>query len=128
MGERGSPLAADGELSGGGPARRRRAGIGWGLVWLCQMAAVRARSRCRTRAATPAGVRAPWRGRPSWALRVWLIDSMIWRSVDDVELATSGWVYRHNHCLHSHLTDTPAEEFEEPSAARQADRALVGNE
>ena len=43
------------------------------VVSLCQIAAVRARMRCRTRAQTPAGLRAPCRSRSSWALSVWLI-------------------------------------------------------
>ena len=52
-----------------------------------------------------------------------------WRSVDDVELATLGWVHWHNtQRLHSHLGDTPPAEFEEAYAARQADCALVGNQ
>ena len=52
-----------------------------------------------------------------------------WRSVDDVELATLGWVHWHNtQRLHSHLGDTPPAEFEEAYAARQADHALVGNQ
>ncbi len=71
-------------------------GPGRWVVWLCQMAAVRARSRCRTRAMTPAGVRPPWRWGPSWALRVWKTDSMIWRGgragADAVPRSTgSGW-------------------------------------
>ena len=32
------------------------------------------------RAQTPAGLRPPCRSRSSWALRVWLNDSMIWRN------------------------------------------------
>ena len=59
---------------------RDRAGPGCCVVWLCQMAAVRARSRCSIRAATPGRVRPPWRWGPSWVLGVWLMDSMIWRS------------------------------------------------
>ena len=52
-----------------------------------------------------------------------------WRNVDDVELATLGWVHWHNtQRLHSHLGDTPPAEFEEAYAARQADHALVGNQ
>ena len=52
-----------------------------------------------------------------------------WRSVDDVELATLGWVHWHNtQRLHSHLGDTPPAEFEEAYSARQADHALVGNQ
>ena len=49
-------------------------------MWsLCQIAAVRARMRCRTRTITPAGVCPPCRSRSSWLLKVWLIDSMVWR-------------------------------------------------
>ena len=52
-----------------------------------------------------------------------------WRSVDDVELATLGWVHWHNtQRLHSHLGDTPPAEFEEAYSAQQADHALVGNQ
>ena len=52
-----------------------------------------------------------------------------WRSVDDVELATLGWVHWHNtQRLHSHLGDIPPAEFEEAYAAQQADCALVGNQ
>ena len=52
-----------------------------------------------------------------------------WRNVDDVELATLGWVHWHNtQRLHSHLGDIPPAEFEEAYAGRQADHALVGNQ
>ena len=52
-----------------------------------------------------------------------------WRNVDDVELATLGWVHWHNtQHLHSHLGDTPPAEIEEAYAGRQADHALVGNQ
>ena len=52
-----------------------------------------------------------------------------WRNVDDVELATLGWVHWHNtQRLHSHLGDTPPAEFEEAYSAQQADCALVGNQ
>ena len=52
-----------------------------------------------------------------------------WRSVDDVELATLGWVHWHNtQRLHSHLGDLPPAEFEEAYAGRQPDCALVGNQ
>ena len=52
-----------------------------------------------------------------------------WRSVDDVELATLGWVHWHNtQLLHSHLGDIPPAEFEDAYSARQADCALVGNQ
>ena len=53
---------------------------GWPVVSLCQMAAVRARRRCRTRTVTPPGVWPPWRSRSSWPLKVSLTDSMTWRS------------------------------------------------
>jgi uncharacterized protein DUF6444/transposase IS66-like protein len=43
---------------------------------LCQMAAVRAKMRART----PSSVRPPYPSRSSCALRVWLTDSMTWRS------------------------------------------------
>lgn len=46
------------------------------MRWLCQMAVVRARMRWATRAVTPLAVRAPWRSRPSWSLRVSKTDSM----------------------------------------------------
>ena len=52
-----------------------------------------------------------------------------WRNVDDVELATLGWVHWHNHQrLHTYLGDTPPADFEEAYAARQPDHALVGNQ
>ena len=52
-----------------------------------------------------------------------------WRSVDDVELATLGWVHWYNtQRLHGHLGDIPPAEFEEAYSARQADHALVGNQ
>ena len=65
-----------------GVSGRRRSGIavGWPVLWLCQIAAVRARRRCRTRTATPVVVRPPWRSRSSWPLKVSLTDSMICRS------------------------------------------------
>ena len=53
---------------------------GWPVWLLCQMAAVRARTRWTTRAITPPGVWPPWRSRSSWPLKVSLTDSMIWRS------------------------------------------------
>jgi putative transposase len=50
-----------------------------------------------------------------------------WRTVDDVELATLGWVHWHNHQrLHGYLDDLPPHEFEEAFyAAQQGDQALV---
>ena len=47
---------------------------------MCQIAAVSASKRCRTRAMTPGLVRPPCRSRSSWVLRVLLTDSMIWRN------------------------------------------------
>jgi hypothetical protein len=48
-------------------------------VWsLWQIAAARARMRYRMRTITPPEVWAPWRSRSTWALKVWLIDSMVW--------------------------------------------------
>ena len=52
-----------------------------------------------------------------------------WNSVEDVELATLGWVHWHNHQrLHSYLGDIPPTEFEAAYAARQPDRSTVGNQ
>src|SRR5690242_9084489 len=52
----------------------------WPAWSLCQMAAVRARIRYRSRARMPSSVRPPCPSSSSWALRVWLTDSMTWRS------------------------------------------------
>ena len=51
-----------------------------------------------------------------------------WRSVEDVELATLGWVHWHNtERLHGYLGDVPPTEFEAAFyAAQQADPAGVG--
>lgn len=50
-----------------------------------------------------------------------------WRTVEDVELATLGWVHWHNHDrLHGYLGDVPPAEFEAAYAAQQADQELVG--
>ncbi len=50
-----------------------------------------------------------------------------WRTVDDVELATLGWVHWHNHQrLHGYLDDLPPTEFEGRFyASQQGDKALV---
>jgi putative transposase len=50
-----------------------------------------------------------------------------WKTVDDVELATLGWVHWHNtQRLHGYLGDLPPAEFEERFyAARQGDQALA---
>ena len=50
-----------------------------------------------------------------------------WRTVEDVELATLGWVHWHNNDrLHGYLDDVPPVEFEAAYAAQQADQQLVG--
>jgi putative transposase len=50
-----------------------------------------------------------------------------WRTVEDVELATLGWVHWHNNArLHGYLNDVPPVEFEAAYAAQQADQELVG--
>lgn len=50
-----------------------------------------------------------------------------WRTVEDIELATLGWVHWHNHQrLHSYLDDVPPAEFEGRFyATQQGDQALV---
>jgi putative transposase len=51
-----------------------------------------------------------------------------WKTVDDVELATLGWVQWHNTArLHGYLGDVPPTEFETAFyAAQQTDPAGVG--
>jgi putative transposase len=51
-----------------------------------------------------------------------------WKTVEDVELATLGWVHWHNTArLHGYLADVPPAEFEAAFyAAQQADRQTVG--
>jgi putative transposase len=50
-----------------------------------------------------------------------------WRTVEDVELATLGWVHWHNNDrLHGYLDDVPPVEFEAAYAAQQTDQELVG--
>jgi putative transposase len=50
-----------------------------------------------------------------------------WKTVDDDELATLGWVRWHNHSrLHGYLADIPPAEFEETLyATKRTDQALV---
>lgn len=50
-----------------------------------------------------------------------------WKSVEDVELATLGWVHWHNHKrLHSYLGDIPPTEYEEVFyATNRTDQPLV---
>jgi putative transposase len=50
-----------------------------------------------------------------------------WKNVDDVELATLGWVHWYNReRLHGYLNDVPPAEFEAAYAAQQTDQQLVG--
>ena len=51
-----------------------------------------------------------------------------WRTVEDLELATLGWVHWHNtKRLHGYLGDIPPAEFEQAFYAGQTDRTqLVG--
>jgi putative transposase len=50
-----------------------------------------------------------------------------WRTVEDVELATLGWVHWFNNDrLHGYLNDVPPVEFEAAYAAQQTDQQLVG--
>ena len=52
-----------------------------------------------------------------------------WRRVEDVELATLGWVHWHNtERLHSYLADVPPAEFEAAYAAQHTDHHLVGTQ
>ena len=52
-----------------------------------------------------------------------------WRTVDDVELATLGWVHWWNHeRLHRYLDDRPPVEVEDTYHAQQTDQHLVGNQ
>jgi putative transposase len=54
-------------------------------------------------------------------------DAKPWKAVDDVELATLGWVHWHNtNRLHGYLDDVPPAEFEKAFyATTQTDQALV---
>jgi putative transposase len=50
-----------------------------------------------------------------------------WRTVEEVELATLGWVHWHNtQRLHGYLNDVPPAEFEAAYAAQHTDQTLVG--
>ena len=50
-----------------------------------------------------------------------------WKTVEDLELATLGWVHWHNtNRLHEYLGDQPPAEFENTFyAAQRSDQALV---
>jgi putative transposase len=50
-----------------------------------------------------------------------------WRTIEEVELATLGWVHWHNtERLHGYLGDVPPAEFEAAYAAQHTDQNLVG--
>ena len=50
-----------------------------------------------------------------------------WRTIEDVELATLGWVHWFNtERIHSYLDDTSPDYFEAAYAAQQADQPMVG--
>jgi putative transposase len=50
-----------------------------------------------------------------------------WKCVEDVELATLGWVHWHNNdLLHGYLKEVPPSEFEAAYAAQQTDQQMVG--
>jgi len=52
-----------------------------------------------------------------------------WRTVDDVELATLGWVHWYNHQrLHGYLGDVPPVEYEEAHYAQLTPSATIGNQ
>jgi len=57
-------------------------------------------------------------------------DQEPWKSVEDVELATLGWVHWHNtQRLHGYLGDVPPSEFEAAFyAAQPTDREAVGTQ
>lgn len=49
-----------------------------------------------------------------------------WKTVEDLELATLGWVHWHNHeRLHGYLDDIPPAEFEQAFYAGQTDRSQL---
>ncbi len=50
-----------------------------------------------------------------------------WKTIEDVELATLGWVHWHNtERLHGYLNDVPPAEYEATYAAQQADQTKAG--
>jgi putative transposase len=52
-----------------------------------------------------------------------------WRAVEDVELATLGWVHWHNtERLHGYLADVPPAEFEAAYRVQHPDHELVENQ
>ncbi|VAW08559.1 Mobile element protein [hydrothermal vent metagenome] len=52
-----------------------------------------------------------------------------WKTIEDVELATLGWVHWFNtHRLHSYLDDVPPAEFEDAYHAERSSKLRVGNQ
>ncbi len=52
-----------------------------------------------------------------------------WRSIEDVELATLGWIHWYNtQRIHSYLNDVPPAEFEDTYHAQQQAKQLIGNQ
>ena len=52
-----------------------------------------------------------------------------WRTIDDVELATLGWVHWYNtERLHGYLDDVPPVEYEEAHYAQTATSGSIGNQ
>ena len=56
-------------------------------------------------------------------------DQSPWRSIQDVELATLGWIHWYNtQRIHSYLNDVPPTEFEDTYHAQQQAKQLIGNQ
>jgi putative transposase len=52
-----------------------------------------------------------------------------WRTIDDVELATLGWVHWYNtQRLHGYLDDVPPVEYEEAHYAQPVTSGTIGNQ
>ena len=52
-----------------------------------------------------------------------------WRTIDDIELATLGWVHWFNsQRIHGYLNDNSPDEYEAVYTAKQADHTTVGNQ
>jgi putative transposase len=52
-----------------------------------------------------------------------------WRNIEDVELATLGWIHWYNtQRIHSYLNDVPPAEFEDTYHAQQQAKQLIGNQ
>ena len=77
--DRATPLMSD-SLNGVSGRRRSVIVCGSAVFQLCQMPAAMASRRWATRAKTPRGCGRRGRSRSSWPLRVWLTDSIHWRT------------------------------------------------